>query len=242
MITFRNKFFGHRPTIDHTEAFDTGFGNLLFWIAGTIGIAVKNGYEYTFPAWNNRQFFTHPLPESVIDESRYQEFDIPWGFHGFDVPDNVTIFGFMQTDKYFAHCGDLIRYYFELKPPVGIKPYEDCILMHYRNYKHPWFVDLGREYYLEALKHLPDRHVVIVTDNITEARKAIGGDFEYVSNTPWVDFYLLSKADYIVIGNSSFSWWGAWLSRAVTVAPSRWFTDELPQSTEDFYCENWLKV
>lgn len=46
-------------------------------------------------------------------------------------------------------------------------------------------------------------------------------------STPAQDIWLMSLCRHHVLANSSFSWWGAWLSLAegITVAPSRWFLD-----------------
>jgi len=115
--------------------------------------------------------------------------------------------------------------------------------MHYRNYSHPYFHNLTRDYYLKALRQFPDRKVVVITDDIQAAQKAIGEkSFEYVSNSPIVDFYLGVHADYLVIANSSFSCWWAYLSGVKTVAPYRWYTHELKQSTLEIYDPKWIKV
>ena len=42
------------------------------------------------------------------------------------------------------------------------------------------------------------------------------------------DMYLMSKADHHVIANSSFSWWGAWLSNSlnkIVIAPKYWYSN-----------------
>jgi hypothetical protein len=218
---------------------DTGMGNLMYFIAGTIGIAVRNGYEYGFPNWVLTPYLKNELP--FFDDPGLPEINIEWGFHGFDYPDNVSLCGQMQSPKFFNHCIDLIRHHFELKDVA--EPYKDTIVMHYRNYVHPYFHNLTREYYLKALQKLPDRRVIVITDDIDAARKAIGeNSFEYVSNTPIVDFYLGVKADYKVIANSSFSCWWAYLNGEKVVAPYRWYSHELKQSPAEIYHPNWIKV
>ena len=122
MITFRSEWFNNRPKADVRG--DNTFGNILFFIASTIGIAIKNDYEYGFPEWNNQEYFVNRLPK--VKEQLFTTVDIPEGnFLGFDIPDNSSIWGYMQSEKYFEHCKDLIRHYFTLKPLV--EPYKDCI-------------------------------------------------------------------------------------------------------------------
>jgi hypothetical protein len=240
MITFREEWFNNRPKANIRG--DNTFGNILFFIASTIGIATHNGYEYGFPEWNNREYFPNKLPKVKLSD--YQPIDIPEGdFYTFDIPDNSSIWGYMQTEKYFAHCADLIRYYFTLKKICN--PFTDCILIHYRNY-HPDYLKMGftnmpKEYYIEALKQMPDKRRIVVTDNIDEAYKTLGDGFEYTNNTPIEDFYLMCNAENLIISNSTFSWWGAWLSNARIVAPKSWFPG-LRISTKDVIPDRWIKI
>lgn len=241
MITFRNIWFSNRPKANVRG--DITFGNILFFIAGTIGIATKNGYEYGFPYWHNSEYFVNELPS--VKPGEYVMIEIPEGdFSGFGFPDWCSIFGYMQSEKYFAHCKDLIRHYFTLKDR-GETQYKDCVLIHCRNYAQQYldigFTNMPREYYMEALKYFPDKRVIVVTDNIEEARKTIGQDYKYVSNTPIEDFYLMSKAENLIMSNSTFSWWAAWLSGAKTVVPKDWFP-RLPVSTRDVNCDNWIQI
>jgi len=50
-------------------------------------------------------------------------------------------------------------------------------------------------------------------------------EFESISNSVEEDFYMLTQAKYMIIPNSSFSWWAAWLNQnePITIAPDRWF-------------------
>ena len=234
MITYEAYKFTERPVADDIS--DCSLGNLMFFIAGTIGIAIKNGYSYGFPEWNNAKFFVNTLPE--VENREFRKVDLGWGFNGFDVSDNVSLLGWMQTDKYFVHCKNIIRYYLTMKDIA--EPIKDKILIHYRNCldEGTLIVPALRDYYLKALTYLPKKEVVVVTDNIKKAQEVIGLDCQYISDTPIKDFYLLSHADYLVMSPSSFSWWAAWLSRAITVAPPRWFTTH---DETDLYCKEWIK-
>jgi len=62
---------------------------------------------------------------------------------------------------------------------------------------------------------------------------------------PDVDYGLsmamMSRCNHHIIANSSFSWWGAWLSRnnGVVIAPKNWFGPKGPSDWQDIYCEQW---
>jgi hypothetical protein len=249
MITFRKFLFDgwHKDQSITTNGHDCGIGNILFFIAGTIGIATKNGYSYGLPKWVGSEYFVNPIPEP--EEREYTEIDLPWGFNGFDIPDNSNIFGWMQSEKYFEHCEELIRNYFIMKPII--EPIKDTIIIHYRAYKKAdaqYLVPLQRDYYMEALKHMPDKDVVVITDNINRAKEVLGNEFKFISNTPIEDFQLLRNADYVVMSNSSFSWWGAWLSQAQTICPKNWIPPTwgdipgIPNDQKDIFCNKWTVI
>ena len=52
---------------------------------------------------------------------------------------------------------------------------------------------------------------------------------------------MMSRCNHHIIANSSFSWWGAWLSRnnGVVIAPKNWFGPKGPSDWQDIYCEQW---
>jgi hypothetical protein len=225
---------------------DCGLGNLLFKIAGVIGIATKNGYSYGFDRWNKQDYFVNSLPETKLSlpaykmPANFETFD--FGFVSFDVPDNIDLIGELASYKYFEHCEDVIRHYFTMKDLC--EPYKDSIIMHYRDYTG-WegWAELDRDYYLKALKKFPDRRVVVITNNIEKAKEIIKEDFDYISNEPIIDLYLGSHAKYLVMANSTFSWWWALLSGAKTVIPLNWYSGRFKDCpTKDLYCKKWLKL
>lgn len=52
---------------------------------------------------------------------------------------------------------------------------------------------------------------------------------EYRRQTPkdWIDLILMSQFDRIVISNSTFAWWSAWLSKADVLYPQLWWGPKL---------------
>lgn len=228
---------------------DCSLGNIFFVIAGIIGVAIKKNYQWGFPKWVNQQYFVNPLP--VITDHQiqrlnrfqlpqtYQGFDI--GFTGFNIPDNSLINGYFGSIKYWEHCEPLVKHYLTMKDIA--EPYEDCILMHYRNNKLEAWYHLDDKYYKEALKQFPDKRVVVITDNIEAAKEAIKLDCEYVSNSPIVDFYLLSHTKYLIMANSSNSFMAAYLSGAKTVAPKNFYAGSFWDCpTESNYLPEWIII
>lgn len=58
-----------------------------------------------------------------------------------------------------------------------------------------------------------------------------------------VDLHLMSLCQHHVVANSSFSWWGAWLSRSanqIVIAPEQWYAVDRP--TPDLIPARWIRM
>ena len=55
------------------------------------------------------------------------------------------------------------------------------------------------------------------------------------------DFYLLTQCKYFIVGPSTFSWWGAWLSNnenKICIRPK----SINPSNNLDFWSESWISI
>lgn len=231
------------------------FGNQLFQIAGTIGIAKKFGYNFGFPEWKNydhkerfnsdediniQDYFVNKLPG--IDHVNYPEFPIKWGFHDIHVPDNVSLFGHMQSEKYFLHCKDLLKHYFQLKKLCdhNIKENDVCIHVRLGDYDGNYHTRLGLDYYMKAMKQFSGEFHVF-SDDPEKAYKIFRKNAKGIlSNHYMIDFYLMCQFKNFIIGNSSYSWWPAWLHGSKVVAPKNWFGPACKVKADDIYAKNWI--
>lgn len=216
------------------------FANGLFQIAGTIGIATKNGYQYAFPRWKNydhrnfnetedidvQKYFVNELPFAE-DLDRFPERFFNWGFHGFSVPDNHSLVGHFQAPRYFAHCMDVIRHYFRMKDEPAQNEY---VAVHFRgkdyyeggeNY-HP---QCTKEYYDRAMGLFPGAKFLVFTDDMEAAEKRFSG-VEYATGDYIEDFRLMKRCKSFITANSSYSLMAALLGEHPEkniVCPSLWF-------------------
>jgi len=244
-------------------------GNAMFQIASTIGIANVSGNKFAFPYWINydaldrfntsedidmQKYFVNPLP--IMDESlHYRNFDCSWGYHEFPVGDeNLNLNGHMQSEKYFKHSKGLVRHYFTIKQPDRYyKPEAGTVAIHVRfgDYDNNYHPIMSREYYEEAIsimKSLGLYKFCVYSDEVEKARKLFDGlgDIQYADSYGTMeDLYSMIQCDHFIIANSTYSWWGAWLSkneRKVVIAPKKWFGIIAGISSEDIYCENWIVI
>ena len=175
-------------------------------------------------------------------------------------PDNIDIFGYYQTHKYFEHIEDEIREDFTFDPQL-VKAckefleytyvYRDVIALHIRrgdyvsNPNHPSQPIL---YYQRALEMLPDLDVIVFSDDAEwcKQQEIFSSDRFSISegNTTDADLCLMSMCQYHIIANSSFSWWGAWLAKSKKViAPKNWFGgDCVNKDVSDMEFANWTWI
>lgn len=160
--------------------------------------------------------------------------------------------GYFQCEKYFKHRRKEIIELF--KPTIEIidklNKYSDLfnnISLHVRRND---YVKLYPEihtpqtmdYYNEALLLLPQElKVLIFSDDLPWCRENFIGDrFIFINEIDYISIYLMAKMKYHIIANSSFSWWGAWLSESEKViAPKNWFGNNLFKAN-DIIPNNWI--
>ena len=105
----------------------------------------------------------------------------------------------------------------------------------------------SQEYYENALSRFDgDRTVVIFSDDSNWCRETFKEDRFLISEGEdnLTDLCMMSLCSDFIIANSSFSWWGSWLSKndkKRIIAPKKWFGTGYTSAhdTSDLYCTNW---
>lgn len=229
------------------------FANQLWQIAGVIGIARKNGFDFGFLEWKNhdglnfesdididvQKHFVNPLP--LFDGTILHEQGIPWGYHDVRLTRNTDVIGHFQSLKYFEHCLDEVRYYFRMRnePPAS-----DSVAVHYRakDYGSDYHPRMPVEYYDEAMGLFPGAKFLVFSDDISEAKNLFGASVEYSDGNYIEDFKLMKTCQHFIIANSSFSAMAAVLGEHPekrVVAPRPWFGKSAGITGEDIYCDDW---
>ena len=170
---------------------------------------------------------------------------------------DCNLYGFFQSEKWFAHCKQDVKEAFTFKKEYADLATEmrshlsgELIAIHVRRTDYltnPNHEALGLDYYEKALAEMPeDARCIVFTDDPEWAKgqELFPDERFFVSETDcaYTDMALMAKCDYHIIGNSTFSWWGAWLSDSKKViAPKQWFGAPLGGTDlSDLYCGDWI--
>lgn len=248
-------------------------GNQMFQYAAVKGIAAHHGYEVIIPKHDQkmRDPFGFDLKIEIHEPflmSSLGRLGIVQGVNEvkermftYDeelvetCPDNTSLSGFFQTEKYFKHVKEDLKkdftFHKEILNPCKemMEDVGEAISLHVRRTDYttnPNHAALDLSYYQEALNRMPQGVPVIIFSDDTEWCKKqdiFDGDRFMVSESDnqHVDLCLMTLCKYHINANSSFSWWGSWLADSErVVAPKKWFGSGLAHNdTKDIYAENW---
>lgn len=246
-------------------------GNQMFQYAVCRTIAEKNGYKFYIPKIGDNMvsdsteghhisnFFNVDLGELdgdiiyFFNEDHTSQIFNP---NILSLPDFTLISGFFQTDKYFKENEEKVKKWFSLdidSETVKILQKYDidnyCYIhirgTDYKNHSH-WM--LPDRYYIDAINLIKSKYklkFIIVTDDV-EMSKKILPDIECISNDMMVDFKLIYFSKYVIISNSTFAWWGAWLkNKEIVIAPNNWINYNKPELgfyPLDIKCDKFVYV
>jgi len=200
-------------------------------------------------------------------DTLYQEpsFSYSSNYTDLDAKQNIEIRGYFQSPLYFNHRRNEIIENFTFNKDVRFKaaekiPEDVCVSVHVRRGDYVNLSDhhynQSEEYYRNALDHFAGYRPVFFSDDIDWCKETFS-DVEnavFVENedslnlearvasdeSGYVDMCAMSFCNAHIIANSSFSWWGAYLSGAPTIAPKTWFGVKGPQDWQDVYCDEWV--
>lgn len=176
---------------------------------------------------------------------------------------NIKLHGYFQSEKYFKHnrnkilkafsLDETIQKYIEKNYKVHLA--KDTISLHvrrgdYLNYTGVYENLFKNKYYKRALSLFEDKEytIFVFSDDIPWCKKNLklgNHNVQFIERElDYIDMHIMSLCKNHIIANSSFSWWGAWLSNQnKVVAPKKWFTDSCTlYDGKDILPEKWIKI
>jgi hypothetical protein len=208
------------------------------------------------------------LPLSIVEEKENYFFDQV----ALLATDGVYLDGYWQSYRYFEPISDVIKKEFTFKNELADSALEMsksianvnsvCINVRRADYVNNqsnlnFFGALSEDYFRQAIGIIDEKvtapHYFIFSDDLAWAEEKfsflermtiIGSEFD---DNRYIDkFHLITLCKHFIIPNSTFAWWGAWLSSnpdKIVIAPKQWVRDEkLNANTKDLILENWLRI
>lgn len=182
----------------------------------------------------------------------------------FETQGKMYFDGYWQSPQYFEKIRDLL---IEEFTPKDLTSFDKEMMTKVKNtssvsvhirrgdyvsndYARARHLVCDRDYYDKALSSLNEKYSNLKYFFFSDDPEWVKSEFydldieviEGNQDRPWIDLYLMSGCRHHIIANSSFSWWGAWLSteEGETIAPRIWFTNGDPM--DDLIPENWVRL
>lgn len=174
---------------------------------------------------------------------------------------NLKIMGHFQSYKYFDHNREYIQ---KLFSPIGKiekfiekkwnVPFDKITAIHVRRGDYWKFPDhhpqLFPEYFTKAAKMADPEEIIVFSDDLKWCQDNLhfSKPTRYISDEDYIELYIMSQCKNLIISNSSFSWWAAFINtknNRKIYAPSIWFGKNMIKEgfdIDDLILPNWIKV
>ncbi|MBF8263342.1 MAG: hypothetical protein HW387_1007 [Parachlamydiales bacterium] len=256
-------------------------GNQLFQIATTLAFAWDHGAIAVFPelhkkedriAYNRDRIF-HRLNTSMPPRPFINGFNEKNAYSPLRIPfkKDLVLCGYFQSWKHFHHHRDQLLTTFAPSEKILDKlhrKYQDLlelpntVAVHVRTHNkklhdiklHPF---MGFDYFQNAMDSFPeDAQFVVFSERMGWCKKNFHEKCIFIEGNDGIeDFFLMSMMKHVIIANSSYSWWAAYLNQnpnKIIVAPQS-FVDPVPDprfpakqnnlfNNEDVYFPDWKLI
>ena len=237
----------------------------MFNISGKIA-SNQQIAQFTTPRVGNKYIY-HLKKRIHKEHNVFKDGDLTSTQSFYSLPNDVYLDGYWQNVKYFADIIDELKREFTFQkelPKECNDIYEEiqktnsvCVMFRKGDFvNHPILDVVGIDFYAEALKELSKKlnspKLFIFSDDIPwcqENFKPKGFQYEFVDQSltgPNAEYYLqmIVACNHFIIPNSTFGWWGAWLSdnkEKVIITPKIWFKGQTAD-INPIIPEGWITI
>ncbi len=212
----------------------------------------------------NRRWGTHKLDAPIYREKSFRH---DCGVQSLHAP--VYMYGYFQSEKYFADCRDVVFDDFQISDPPRAEAQllldrikaSDAICMHIRRGDYVTNPTINAfhglcsvDYYHRGLQEIANNlmqpECFVFSDDPAWVRENLKLNVPttlvdiHGPDDAHEDLRLMAACHSYIIANSSMSWWGAWLGRRAgkrVVAPRRWFQSPR-RDTRDLIPDDWVRL
>tara|TARA_Y100000310_G_scaffold334101_1_gene413045 strand:+ start:1438 stop:2208 length:771 start_codon:yes stop_codon:yes gene_type:complete len=251
-----------------TSFLQGGLGNQLFQISAAVSLALENNDEAIFDMANHdlplqgrkcenyiktifrNLKFSSGVPLRLIYREPY------FHYRKIEYRPDLCLIGYFQSEKYFEKHADVIKSLFSIDEKTknlinekyGEVLKKKPVAVHVRRGDYLKFSDThppcSTEYYKKAMESYSDSSFLFFSDDIAWCKDTFVQDncIFAEDNEDLLDFYLISLCSGVILSNSSFSWWAAWLNEGAKkqiVVPKKWFGKSVEHDTRDLIPSRW---
>lgn len=217
-------------------------GNQLWQYAVCRTVAEKLGYDFHIPrTWAGRDIFNCDLGVETNLTTDVYPTQNAWNLQQiydqniFKIKDFTRLQGWFQSEEFILANRQNILKWFTINDPFTslekiLSLDENMCVINFRGGDYQQFPDLylNKYFYNNACYYMQQKNknmqFVVITDDEVTAKKIFGQMFKCYHLGPVNDFFVLTKAKNLIVSNSTFSWWGAWLNQnnPYIIAPKFW--------------------
>ena len=244
-----------------------GLGNQMFQISHAFAQSLKHNVKPVFRKWaytpmqanqptkylnniyRNLEFTDDDYNFLRISENSWNEANLNFEFNN-----NIEFFGYFQSSKNFFNYGEIIKKLFEPSEDFLSKihnkfhSFENSIAIHirrgdYLSISHVLPV-IDKSYIDHCLSKF-DNHsqIYIFTDDKEWAKNNLKYENSIIVDglDDYEEMWMISLCDNIIMSNSTFSWWGAYLykNKNKIFCPSLWFGPSGENPHFNIFEKNW---
>jgi FkbM family methyltransferase len=237
-----------------------GIGNQLYQLAALLAYTKKYDYTPIFDPSHTSElnssdnvWHKFPILQKAISKDKLQNYA-----HYYDdmknfnlIPktkSNLLIHGYFNSERYFAEYTEEICALFYLCFKEFMIPDNKVVGIHVRRGDYlkatHMFNILTKEYYDKASCIVYQKPRVVVSEDIAWAKENIEAS-NYYHKTDYEDFgFLMSCQLGLIIANSTFSWWAAYLNpyKPKITYPLEWFQSPDMQNFQRYYVNGWTGI
>jgi hypothetical protein len=166
----------------------------------------------------------------------------------YDIEDNTTMIGdngafggLFQSEDYIIDRKSDIYKWFEIKEEssklyneklieIGVVLDDNLCVINFRGgeYRGIPNVLLRREYWKDSINYMlsinSNMKFLLITDDVQCANDFMPFPIQAIHVDVGFDYYVVNQAKWLIISNSTFGWWAAWLNKNVNeiIAPKYW--------------------
>lgn len=194
------------------------------------------------------------------------EYERVFGYQDLPKMDRIKLSGYFQSEKYFKNVEDKLRNVYlkfckrhedYINEKYGSILTGNTVALHIRNFGNSGYRSdienfhpvVPLEFSKKVVESLPsDMTYIVISHDIPWCREHI----DFIKNPIYAeggnistDLLLLSRCKSVVIANSTYSWWGAWLNphkdKKIYVPKTYWFGPALKHlNMSDLFPPEWI--